>query len=68
MQHGNFDKNLCFFFLFPYIPATKARYVPVLQGFGEPRGKSRAALIASSSELPAVPTSTRSEPVVMCWL
>ena len=39
MQHGNFDKILCFFSSFPYIPATKVRLFPVLQGFGEPCGK-----------------------------
>ena len=39
MQHGNFDKILCFFSSFPYIPATKVRLFPVLQGFGESCGK-----------------------------
>lgn len=39
MQHGNFDKILCFFSSFPYIPATKVHLFPVLQGFGEPCGK-----------------------------
>ena len=39
MQHGNFDKNLCFFCLFPSILAAGAPLRPVLYSFGKARGK-----------------------------
>ena len=39
MQHGNFDKNLCFFCLFPSILAAGAPLRPVLYRFGKARGK-----------------------------
>ena len=39
MQHGNFDKNLLIFCLFPSIRATMARLSFILYRFGEARGK-----------------------------
>ena len=42
MQHGNFDKNLCFFCLFPSILAAGAPLRPVLYRFGKARGKKKA--------------------------
>ena len=39
MQHGNFDKNLLIFGLFPSIRATMVRLSFIVYRFGEARGK-----------------------------
>ena len=44
MQHGNFDKNLLNFCLFPSIRATRARLSLVLYRFGKARGKKPCAV------------------------